>query len=323
MAKTFILSDESLNNYGFRIITAGIQLEQFKKNPVMYFMHRRPNRFDEKVEEKLPIGIWENIRVDGNKLVADANFDLSDPFAKKIADKVEKGFLRMASLGASVEEASSDLSLLVPGQIRETITKCIAQEASIVDIGGNNNAFALSNDCGCALYFDGNIINLSNSSENTIKLLNTNQPKKDMKKIALALGLSEDASEENIIAAIIANKTAVETAKIQLAKIQDDRIKEVVSKGIAERKFTDADKDKYIQLCKTDIELGTNIINSMPSQKTPSNVITPGAGTTPEDKPKKFTELSLAEVEDLRSNHKAKYVELYKAEYGKEPNLID
>lgn len=323
MAKTFILSDESLNSYGFRIITAGIQLEQFRKNPVMYFMHRRPNKYDEKVEEKLPIGIWENIRVEKNQLLADAKFDLSDPFAKKIADKVENGFLRMASLGAEPIEASSDLSLLVQGQTRETVTICNALEASIVDMGGNLNSFALSAECGCALYNKGNLINLSNSSENSIQLLkiNTNQSI-NMKKIAIALGLSEDASEEQIIAAISANKTAVDAAKIQLAKMQDDRVQEVVKKAIADRKFTDADKDKYVQLCKADIELGTNIINSMAPQKTASELIIPGAGNAG-DKPKKFTELSLTEVEDLRSNNKAKYVELYKAEYGKDPILID
>jgi len=33
----FILSDESVNSYNFKVITDGIDLERFKKNPVMLY----------------------------------------------------------------------------------------------------------------------------------------------------------------------------------------------------------------------------------------------------------------------------------------------
>ncbi len=37
----FILSDESVNCYGLRFLTAGIDIKDFVKNPVMLYMHGR------------------------------------------------------------------------------------------------------------------------------------------------------------------------------------------------------------------------------------------------------------------------------------------
>ena len=37
--KEFLISDESTNSYGFAVLTSGINLERFKKNPVMYYNH--------------------------------------------------------------------------------------------------------------------------------------------------------------------------------------------------------------------------------------------------------------------------------------------
>ena len=92
---TFLLSDESTNSYGFKVITAGIDTTQFKRNPVMLFMHDRSTQV---------IGRWENVRTENDKLYADAVFDEADPEAKKIAGKVERGFIKAASIGISVLE---------------------------------------------------------------------------------------------------------------------------------------------------------------------------------------------------------------------------
>ena len=40
MAKHYILSDESLNSYKFRVMTEGIDIEsRYVKNPVILFQH--------------------------------------------------------------------------------------------------------------------------------------------------------------------------------------------------------------------------------------------------------------------------------------------
>lgn len=80
---TFILSDESLNSYGFVVQTAGIDTAQFERNPVMLYMHDR---------ESGVVGRWENIRKDGTKLIADAVFDESTELGAKIKKQVDNGF---------------------------------------------------------------------------------------------------------------------------------------------------------------------------------------------------------------------------------------
>ena len=62
MNKTFVVSDESVNSYGYTILTAGIDLSRFEKNPIMLLQH----------DSKNIIGKWENVRIEDNKLLADA-----------------------------------------------------------------------------------------------------------------------------------------------------------------------------------------------------------------------------------------------------------
>jgi len=103
--KTFILTDESLNTYGFWLPLSGAQLDQFRRNPIMLWMHNRAWRGTK--DDILPIGRWDNIRIEKGKLLADAFFDENDEFAAAIADKVENNILRMASCGIKVIERSS------------------------------------------------------------------------------------------------------------------------------------------------------------------------------------------------------------------------
>ncbi|ADY51520.1 peptidase U35 phage prohead HK97 [Pseudopedobacter saltans DSM 12145] len=87
--KSFILNDETkVNSYGFRVPNDKIKLDRFKENAVLLYMHRRGEVH----------GRWENIRIEGTKLLADPVFDLDDPESKKIAGKVERGFLKGASI---------------------------------------------------------------------------------------------------------------------------------------------------------------------------------------------------------------------------------
>lgn len=130
--KSFILHDESVNSKGFRMLTAGANLTEFRKNPVMLLMHDDYN---------MPIGRWENIRVEGTKILADPVFDEKDPKAIEVMGKVNRGFIRMASIGAwQPEEMSEDPMLKLPGQLLPTVIKWTVREASIVTIGSNHNA---------------------------------------------------------------------------------------------------------------------------------------------------------------------------------------
>jgi HK97 family phage prohead protease len=134
----FKLTDDSLDSHGTRIIPQGVSLDRFMKNPIMLYEH------DSWGWDFLPIGRWEDIKIEGNAITAEAVFDESDEFAQSIKAKVEQGILSACSVGIRVMEWSDDPSYLVQGQTRPTITKCQLYEASIVAIPANENAVKMS-----------------------------------------------------------------------------------------------------------------------------------------------------------------------------------
>ena len=73
MPKSLTLSTENLNNYGTWLPVSGAQLEDFKRNPVMFYDHQT---------YKKPIGHWENIRIENGKIIADPVFDEKKKFLR-------------------------------------------------------------------------------------------------------------------------------------------------------------------------------------------------------------------------------------------------
>ncbi len=234
--KQFITSDENvLNKYGFRVLTAGIDTSQFDRNPLMYYMHNRA-QWNPKGNEV--IGKWENVQKKKGQLMAQPIIDTEEKFAKTIAGKVERGFIRMASIGIQVVETSSDPKYLLAGQTRPTVTKCILREISIVDEGANDNALMLYSE-------DGNAINLSTGGDiPQLAELSTHKTKTDnmsqFKTLAVALSLKAEATETEVLTAITALKTAKETAETNLSAHQ--------------KKVQDANKLEAKQLLKTAVE---------------------------------------------------------------------
>lgn len=166
---SFLISDESVNSYGYIVKTDGIDTTAFERNPVMLYMHER----------KTVVGRWENIRKEGNKLLADAVFDESTELGKTVKAQVENGFLRSASIGVDIIEDT-----VINGI--KTITKCSLFEVSIVDIPANKNALKL--------YRKGNRKRLTLETPQKVKDLRT--------EIITLLGLADDVSDEDIIAEI-------------------------------------------------------------------------------------------------------------------------
>lgn len=135
MADRIILSEESVNSYGFRVLTRGIDLSGFEKNPVMLYDHRRYSY--------LPIGTWDKTRIESNQLTAEPIFDLEDEEAARIAGKYDRKILNAASIGIDILATSDDPADMLPGQRLPTVTKCKLYEASIVPIPSNTNAVRL------------------------------------------------------------------------------------------------------------------------------------------------------------------------------------
>ena len=259
MKKTFVLSDESVNRYAFRVLTAGIDLTGFMKNPVMFYNHN--TSYDEK-----PIGRWENLRVEGSKLLADAVFDENDEKAMEVASKVESGFLKGASIGFLVRETSEDPMLMLPGQRRPTVTKCSIYEASITGTPANQNSLQLKFEGGITLSagFDEAYLN---------KLLPTVTTEEDMKQVFVNLGLATTATEHHaIVSPYHASPKAADV--VTKVEVPEPIVNAVLSLGTANGIVTDANKATWEKLAKADIEAVTEVLGVKPEA---------GAGAKPFD----------------------------------------
>lgn len=178
----FILSTNDLNRHGYRVLTEGIDITNFLKNPVMYWEHEGYRK---------PIGRWTKLRKENDNLIGTPVFDENDEEAKVVKDKVEQGIVNATSIHCNVVELSGLPEHLVQGQTRETVTKSELLEVSFTGIPGNGKAVRLS----------------ANEKYEFIPLLN-NQV--NMKKIALSLGLPENATEDQILEVVTLNKKTLE-----------------------------------------------------------------------------------------------------------------
>lgn len=279
--KTFILSDESINTYGFRVLTGGIQLNEFRKNPIMLWNHNSSWRGTK--DEQLPIGRWDNIRVEGDRLLADAVLDDGDDFAKEIARKVDRGIINMCSMGFAVIEQSEDKSVIMPGQRYATVTRCRLREVSLVDMGSNLNSVALYDD-------DGKLIELSDGgSKPFLKALNDTNFYTDMKIIALKLGLPEAATQDEILSAITklqdGSRQTVELQqklqKIEQAKKDGQKAEAVtlIEAALRDGRIDAKAKESWKTLFETDFDNTKKTLQSL-SGRTPlrSQIEKPAGG---------------------------------------------
>lgn len=131
----FIICDESVNRYGWRLLVAGIGLVGFLKNPVCCVQH---------YTNAIPVGKWKNLRVEGSEFKGTVEFDRNDEEAVKLYWKYKDGYMSAVSLNVIPIEESEDSKLLLPGQKCATLVKSELIEISCVTIPGQANAVKLS-----------------------------------------------------------------------------------------------------------------------------------------------------------------------------------
>lgn len=311
--KEAIISTSRLNCYGTRVLTEGIDTEQYSKNPVLLFMHRRGRK------EDMPIGVIENLRVEGDMLLGTPRFDDDTEDERNIAKKWERGTLRMLSAGLDIVEWSEDPAVLVAGQTRPTITKSKLTEVSVVDIGANDDALQVG------LYHEGRLLTLAAGEENDhLPLLKqkeeeTNEPKQQnnkMEKILLKLGLASDATEDQAVEAI--GRLQEERNTMNLARITD-----TVEAAIKDKRIEAGKKEKYITLGK---QLGhdglKDLLDDMRPVVKPLDLIRQsGSAGSGEKTGLKWETATADELADLRDNNRDEYIRLYKDHFGFEPRF--
>ena len=237
MGKRVRISNESVNCYGFRVLTAGIDVEQYKRNPVLLYMHERGN----------VVGYVNDLKVENDEITGELMFDCASEQSERCQKQFEFGSLRMVSAGLEIIETSEDPAMLVPGQTRPTITKSRLFEVSVADVGANDDAIVLEKD--------GKRIMLSKDGTCGLPLIthNNNQSNKEMeqKVIALQLGLPETATENEInakLAQLKALQQENETLKAEKQTLAEARIAQLVDTAIAEKRLDAQHKEQFVKL---------------------------------------------------------------------------
>jgi len=310
--KRICITSDRLNSYQSRVLTSGMNIEQYQKNPVLLYMHERGQ----------VIGYMKDLKVeDDGTITGEPVFDEATELSKRCKAQYEFGSLRMASVGIDILEMSEDPALLVPGQTRPTVTKSKLFEVSMVDIGANDDAIRL--------HKDGQLIELGKDGTCQLPLINNNQNQKqvmELKDFALILGMPETATEEEVRQQVAKLKKASDDA-VTLQKEKDQlqlaAITTAVETAISEKRLNAEKKQQFIELGKkTGLEELNNILGAMAPQVKLSAVI--GHQGSPSNQPATYQKLSDVPADklmELRSDNPDEYKRLYKAEYGMDCEL--
>lgn len=126
---TFVLSDGTVDRYGDVVDAKGWQLDWFRKNPIALFGHNHD----------FPIGRWEDVRVEGDRLVARLRLAAEGTSARidEIRRLIEQGILKAVSVGfKAVESEPMGRGIRF---IRQELLEC-----SVVGVPANPAALAVA-----------------------------------------------------------------------------------------------------------------------------------------------------------------------------------
>jgi hypothetical protein len=212
--KQFVLSDSSLNVYGYKLITEGCRLEEFLSNPIGYFEH--------KDKENGTLVRWEDVSIQDGVIVGKPVINMSHPRGIRTATEIEDGFLNAASVGGLAFLAYEMQE--IDGEDVIVITDWYFRECSLVSMPANENA--VKQELKIELE-----VELSDNTNVSMAQFVTNV-KKDfqnqyMKKVNLTpallemLDLSAESLADNIEEVISAKIGAIKTSNAELtAKVE-------------------------------------------------------------------------------------------------------
>lgn len=330
------ISDESVNCYGTRVLTSGIDYSKYQENSVLLWMHDRSRGV---------VGKVEHLEMKGGELLGELVFDEASALSVQLKKQYDFGSMKMVSANFRILETSDDKSLVMEGQTRQTVTRCELFEVSCVDIGGNDHAMVLSDS-------EGNALRLSEDEGASVLLpllndSNNNPLKKvtemETKTLALLLGLKETATEAEIQEAIknlqlnsnqaqgLDDKVAQLEKQLKEMNDHDAEVKlaaitQAVDTAIQEKRLDAKMKDHFVELGKN-VGIGTlkltlaamqplGKVSAVVNRGADGHVQRVGAGSY-----QKLSEVPADEMLELRDNRRDEYIKLFKAEFGFEPDF--
>lgn len=229
----FTLSDGNRKNTkGFKVAIAGIGMERFNLNPVMLKEHN----------PDVVIGRWENWKKENNKLMSDPVFDLDDPVGKEVSRKVDKNFLRCASIG------------IIPIKLEciddeFVMTECELVEASIVSIPSDSGAVRMYNESLEELSFDQVKINFNFSNNQTNQKMEGVIFKLSQRTIE-ALNLSAEYTTKEVELAVAEKDKEIETLKATLKTNEQQQQTDFLTNAVKVGKITESEKLSFAKMAE-------------------------------------------------------------------------
>ena len=310
------ISNSTLNSYGTRVLTEGLDTSQFERNPVLLYMHNRGQ----------VIGCVRNIQKEGDDVVGELDFDEATDLSVQCRKQFEFGSLKAVSAGIDIVETSESPEFLLPGQTGPTITKSKLFEVSVVDVGANDDAIVLRHG--------GVRLTLGKDSENPLPLLThtLNQSHHmELSKLITLLGLSAEATEADVETTLKTLLAERDTLQKNLETLQGTLLSQQLLQLQKEERINAEQKEKIINLSKDhsfeEVQSVIAIVAGDPTKETPktqqfahkdfglTSILHKGSET----QWKKLSEVPEAELATMRAEDREQYCRLYRAEYGFDP----
>jgi hypothetical protein len=288
----FTMNDESVNCYGYRVLSAGIDLSAFKNNPIGFWNHKSNDTY--KVENEMPICKWVSFEVKDGKLIGGLQVDIDDEQGARLERKILNGYVNAVSIYFDPIELSDAPEHLLAGQRNATITKCLLLECSPVGLPGNYNAVKLKGVTGSAI-----ALNNATPADALAHLfthnLNTNHTMTNEQKTLL--GLAETATDEQVTTALKALQAKASTPpavaptvpaeattlsqadNAELMALRAERVNGLVDGAVTAGKITLAEKDAYLKLANGDFETTKKVMDAMKVIPKLSNYVAGGTTT--------------------------------------------
>ena len=311
------ISNSTLNCYGTRVLTEGLDTSQFERNPVLLYMHNRGQ----------VIGCVRNITKEGDDVVGELDFDEATDLSVQCRKQFEFGSLKAVSAGIDIVETSESPEFLLPGQTGPTITKSKLFEVSVVDVGANDDAIVLRHG--------GVRLTLGKDSENPLPLLThtLNQSHHmELSKLTTLLGLSAEATEADVETTLTTLLAERGTLQESLETLQGTLISQQLLQLQKDGRINSEQMEKVINLAKDhksfeEVQSVIAILAGDPTKETPKKQqfahkdfdLTSALHKGSETQWKKLSEVPEAELATMRAEDREQYCRLYRAEYGFEP----
>lgn len=313
----FVVNDESkINSRGFVLLNAGMAKGRYESNPVMLYAH----------DDRQVIGRWKGLRTEDGKMYLTAEYDEADPAAKLIKGKVERGFLRGASLGLIPLDAEYRI---LDGKEVLCVTRWEWLECSICSIPSNAGALSVQvydsnrkpvSKEDLSAYLD-KVVRLSTGHHN---YLNKNKMTMNLTtETYTLLGIPAEAGAEAVEKAVqgLANR-AVKAEKelrdfqdAQKASLKADAEKMVMA-AVENGKIKAEKKDQYVRLAMADMTTAKEVLDALPGKTSYADMVAPiGLSSIPSERKdwtaKDWMKKDMPGLMKLKVEHPAEYSRLF------------